>query len=104
MHPSTDREAVTLILQGLLDVGVTIRGGNNGEDPEDFTTLEAAVNYVFEVDVCTIYVALPELSESNNEKRSHLFFVLGNDPEEVLCDHGVSLSPYVDPIVTPWWS
>jgi hypothetical protein len=102
--PSNDREAVTLILQGLLDVGVTIRGGNNGEDAERFTTLQAAVDYVFEVDECDIYVTLPKPDPETGVTRTHLFFVLGNEPIEVLCDHGVSLSEYVDPIVTPWWS
>jgi hypothetical protein len=32
------------------------------------------------------------------------YFVYGNDPEEVVCDHGVSLSPILDPLTESWWS
>jgi hypothetical protein len=37
-------------------------------------------------------------------KVSHVYFVFGNDPEEVICDHGVSLSPVLDPLTESWWS
>ena len=30
-------------------------------------------------------------------------FVMGNEPEEVICDHGLSLSPVLDPLTEGWW-
>lgn len=31
-----------------------------------------------------------------------VFFVLGNDPEEVICDHSVALTPVLDPLIDSW--
>jgi hypothetical protein len=35
---------------------------------------------------------------------SHVYFVYGNDPEEVACDYGVSLEPVIGPLTESWWS
>jgi hypothetical protein len=45
-----------------------------------------------------LLVRLPDGTES------HVYFVFGNDPEEVVCDHGVSLSPVLDPLTESWWT
>lgn len=34
----------------------------------------------------------------------HVYFVFGNDPEEVICDHTVNLSPVLDPLTEGWWN
>jgi len=33
---------------------------------------------------------------------SHIYFVFGNDPEEVICDYTVDLSPVIDPLMEGW--
>jgi hypothetical protein len=53
---------------------------------------------VCEVDEAPVYCLLPDGSTG------WLFFVLGNDPEEVLNDHTVNVSHLVDPIIDPWWA
>lgn len=98
MKPSNDREAITLILDGLRAKGVTPYVVNDGEDVVPVDSTAAAVEAITAVDEATVEVSLPDGRES------FIFFVLGNDPEEVVCDHGVSLSEFIDPIVDPWWA
>ena len=101
MKPSNDREAISLILDGLTTAGCNVtRVADdtwNPEDQTDVTTVAEAVDLVCGVDEAVVYLDLPDGAET------HIYFVLGNDPEEVASDYGVSLSPYIDPIVNPWW-
>lgn len=32
-----------------------------------------------------------------------VFFVYGNSPEEVICDHTTNLSEWLDPLTHSWW-
>lgn|SRR6478735_11384772 len=97
MKPSNDREAITLIVDGLLEKGVTLRYVDDTMENVPVSETIDAVGAITAVDEAVLYVTLP------NGKGSHIFFVLGNSPEEVACDYGVSLSDYIEPIVNPWW-
>lgn len=101
MKPSSDREAISLIIDGLIERGVTPAFSRDGEGEDlTYTDKESALDWLTSCDDSVLFVTLPEGSERST---SHIYFVLGNDPEEVACDYGVSLSPYLDPIVDPWW-
>lgn len=104
MKPSNDREAITLILEGLTKAGCKVTEVCDDTWNKDVLTtvdsIEEAVNLVTGVDEAVVYLDLPAGAERES---TFIYFVLGNEPEEVACDHGVSLSPYIDPIVTPWW-
>lgn len=97
MRPSNDREAITLILDGLRERGVVVTEAFDGEEMFKVSTTAEAVAVIMTVDEGTVYVRKPDGSES------FIYFVLGNAPEEVACDYGVSLEEYIDPIVGPWW-
>ena len=99
MKPSNDREAITLILEGLIERGCEIILSIDGEREQlPFTDVTSAVAWVTSCDDGSVWVNTPDGQES------FVYFVLGNDPEEVACDHGVNLSQYIDPIVEPWWN
>ena len=101
MKPSNDREAISLIIDGLIERGVMptlSRDGANEDLP--YTDKESALDWLTSCDESVLFVDLPPDAERES---TFIYFVLGNDPEEVACDHGVSLSPYIDPIVEPWW-
>lgn len=102
MRPSNDREAITLILKGLTEVGCKVTEVcDDTYCPEELTpvnSIEEAVDLVTGVDEAVAYLDLPD------GRSSFIYFVLGNDPEEVACDHGVNLSEFIDPIVEPWWN
>lgn len=99
MKPSNDRETVTLILEGLAEKGVTPYAVNDGEDFIPTATVSDAVEAVMAVDMATVYVNMPPDDECGT---SFLWFVLGNDPVEVVADCGVNLGPFIDPIIDPW--
>src|SRR6478736_14263 len=98
MKPSNDREAVSLIIDGLIDRGVKITSVVDAENEEfAYENKEQAMGELMSCDYGTMNVELPDGTET------WVWFVYGNDPEEVAADHGVSLSEYIDPIVSPWW-
>ena len=35
-------------------------------------------------------------------KSGHVFFVLGNDPEEVICDYTINLDHVIGPLMESW--
>lgn len=101
MRPSNDREAISLIIDGLIERGVTPIMCRDGENEDlNYTDKESALDWLTSCDESVLFVKLPPDSE---RETSHIYFVLGNEPEEVACDYGVSLSPYLDPIIEPWW-
>jgi len=97
VRPSNDREAITLVIEGLVSKGITLTSVEYGDGEIPVSTVAEAVEEVTSVDMATLVVGMPKGGES------WVYFVLGNEPEEVVCDHGVSLGPYIDPIVRPWW-
>lgn len=100
MKPSTDREAISLIFEGLSQQGVTVTEVMDDTwCPEDLTqvsTPSEAVDLVCDVDEAYVYVTLPDTSEG------WIRFVLGNSPEEVACDYTTNLEEFLDPIIDPW--
>ncbi len=100
MIPSNDREAITLIMDGLREVGVLPVSTWDGEAEKKASTTAEVVAIATNLDEVVVNVTLPPGAERES---THIYFVLGNEPIEVASDHGVSLSPYIDPIVNPWW-
>lgn len=98
MKPSNDREAVTLILEGLVNAGHTIEYVNDGEDLYYTEDVAEAVQHVMDVDMAHVFLDLPDGGSG------WVWFVLGNDPEEVAADYTVNLDPDLSSIVDPWWN
>lgn len=99
--PSSDRAAISRIIDGLIESGCTptsVRDGAGEDFP--YTTKKDALDNLTSCDESVLFVDLPEGAERES---SHIYFVLGNDPEEVVNDNGVALSPYLDPITQAWW-
>lgn len=102
MRPSNDREAISLIIDGLIERGCTPLTSRDGESEDlPYTDKESALDWLTSCDESVLFVGLPEGAERES---TFVYFVLGNEPEEVVCDYGVSLSPYLDPITDPWWN
>lgn len=97
--PSSDKAAIRQTIRALRNAGHVITGGNDGQDDFTATPTETEDSLIANLTACDsshLYVRLPDGTAS------HVFFVLGNDPEEVICDHGVSLSPVLDPLTDGW--
>jgi hypothetical protein len=99
--PKTDEAGIRQVIRALRAADHVIIGGHDGEDFFESPANETEANLIANLTACdssTLHVRLPDGSNS------HVFFVLGNDPEEVVCDYGVSLSPVIDPLTEGWWS
>ena len=101
MKPQNDREAVSLIIDGLIERGCILTHIVNGEG-EDFVfnhdEIDGTIDELMSCDDGGLGVTLPD------ETDTWVYFVYGNDPEEVVAGNGVSLSEFIDPIVAPWWN
>lgn len=99
MKPSNDREAISLIIDGLIGRGCKPTMSRDGEDEDlPYTDKKSALDWLTSCDESVLFVDLPDRASS-----SHVYFVLGNSPEEVAADYGVSLSEFIEPITLPWW-
>lgn len=99
--PSSDRAAISRIIDGLIERGCTPTMSRDGENEDlPYTSKKEALDWLTSCDEGVLFVDLPEGAERSS---SFIYFVLGNSPEEVACDYGVALSPYLDPIINPWW-
>lgn len=112
--PSSDSAAIRQTLRALKAANVVPIYAEYGDgDGEDVTgaTEQATIDAIMAVDDCYLIVEIPpgapieeHPGHSDTERTSHIRFVMGNDPEEVICDHGTSLSYVLDPLTEAWWS
>lgn len=102
MKPSNDKEAITLILEGISQKGVTIVSVMDDtwspDERTQVTEVQEAIDLSTGVDEAYVFVLTPDQEEG------WIRFILGNDPEEVVNDHTINLSDFLDPIIDPWWN
>lgn len=98
MKPNSDLEAVHLIIEGMLATGHKLMSVFDTEENIFVNTLEEALDAIFAVDMAHLHLRLP------NGDTGWIWFVLGNDPEEVAADYTVNLDPHIDNIISPWWN
>lgn len=101
MKPSNDREAISLIIDGLIEKGLTIRTARDGEndDMKWNGNKKEFLDHLMSCDEGVMFVGLPD-----GERKGYVYFVFGNDPEEVASDFTVNLEEYLNPIIDPWWN
>lgn len=99
--PSSDKAAIRQIIRALRKAGYTLTGGHDGDD---FFEVAADVSEDVLIDEhLTVCDESTLHTWKDGEGNSHVYFVLGNDPEEVACDYGVSLEPVIGPLTESWW-
>lgn len=97
--PSSDSAAIRQTLRALKAAGYVLTYVSYGDDQVDVTkaTEQETIDAIMAVDDADLLVATPAGQES------YVRFVMGNEPFEVICDHGESLSPILDPLTRSWW-
>ena len=96
--PESDSAAIRQTIRALKAAAWTLDYVDNGEEDIPVKTEQEAIDAITAVDQAWLFVKRTE-----NGVRSYVFFVLGNDPEEVICDHTVDLSPVLDPLTDRWF-
>ena len=95
--PSSDSAAIRQVVRALRAADYGILDVDNGDGPVALDTEADIIEEATAADEATMRVSLP------NGGIGWIFFVLGNDPEEVVCDHSVNLSPVLDALTDGWW-
>lgn len=101
--PKTDAAGIRQVIRALRNAGYTLTGGHDGEDffeVEADATEEELIENLMACDSSTLHT----WKDGAEPPNSFVYFVLGNDPEEVVCDHGVSLAEVLDPLTASWWT
>lgn len=101
--PSSDKAGIRQVIRALRNAGYTITGGHDGDDffeVEPDVSEDVLINdHLTVCDESTLHTWKDDVEPRN----SFVLFVLGNSPEEVVCDHGVSLEPVLGPLTEGWW-
>lgn len=97
--PSSDTAAIRQIIRALRAADYPLDSVWDGEESVEVSTEAEAIEAITAVDQAHLYVKTP-----NRGILGWVFFVLGNDPEEVAADWTVNLSPVLDPLTESWWS
>lgn len=95
--PSSDQAAIRQIIRALRADGWVLLLVDNCEEEIRVRTEAEAIDAIMAVDAAYLIVA--EGTPTGN--RGWVFFVLGNDPEEVAADYTVNLTA-VDNVTTSW--
>lgn len=95
--PTTDRGGIQQVLRALAESGHTLSYVFDGEEDVKVDTKGQALDAIMAVDDAFLHVTLPD-----GERTGWVRFVLGNDPDEVVCDYTVNLE-VVDKLTSSWW-
>jgi hypothetical protein len=99
--PSSDSAAIRQTIRAFKEAGVVpfyVEYGSDEGEKVEGASEQAIIDAIMAVDDAYLLVRLPDGSES------HVRYVMGNDPEEVVCDYGVSLSFVLDALTESWWA
>lgn len=95
--PKTDEAGIRQTIRALRNAGYVLDYVDDGEEQVKVTNENEAVDAITAVDSAHLFV-----KHNDGERASHVWFVLGNSPEEVIADHGISLSHVLDPLMERW--
>lgn len=97
--PTDDRAGIRQAIRALLAADYTlVEVFDGGDEMVKVENETEAINAIMAVDDATLFVRTPD-----GERNPWVRFVLGNDPDEVICDHLVSLGHVLDPLMESWW-
>lgn len=97
--PSSDQAGIRQVIRALRARGWVLNFVYDGEEEVKVKTEQDAIDAIMAVDEATLVVNEGTVTGP----RGWVFFVLGNDPDEVVCDHTINLSGVLDPLTEGWW-
>ena len=95
--PKNDRAAVRQIVLALVEAGFTVNTVDYGDGETELVhNVDDAIDEVMAVDESYL------IFHDSRGNDFWVYFVLGNDPEEVVSDHSLSLGKIIDEVVREW--
>lgn len=95
--PSTDSAAIEATINALLADGWELVAVNDGDDGDIAVVNRAQARRAITA------VGMADLYVRKGDETGRVFFVLGNDPEEVINDHTINLSEPLDRLMDSWF-
>lgn len=92
--PTTDRGGIQQAIRALRADGWELRSVNDGGENVRVRTETEAVENITAVDEAWLHV-------KRGDERGYVFFVLGNAPDEVVCDYTTNLTA-LDALIDAW--
>lgn len=96
--PSSDRAGIRQTIRALRDAGWVLVEVFDGEEDVPVSTETKAVDTITDVDDAFLHVA----EGTATGQRGWVRFVMGNAPDEVICDHTINLGSVLDPLMDGW--
>lgn len=100
--PESDSAAIRQIIRALRKAGWELAYVDDREEQTKVKTESEAIETITGVDEAFLHVNRGKVGDLGPE-RGYVFFVLGNDPEEVACDYTINLSDVIDPLTDSWF-
>lgn len=94
--PTSDRGGIQQTIRALKAGGWELDYVNWGNDDVPVSNEAQAVKEIMSVDMAWLYV-------KKGDETGWVFFVLGNDPREVINDSTVNLLEAIDPMTNEWY-
>jgi hypothetical protein len=96
--PSSDRAGIRQTIRALKAAGYRLDYVDDGGDYVKVKTETEAIDAILAVDDAWLYVTHTD----PNLRTSGVRFVMGNQPEEVVCDYGMRLDWVLAPLTDSW--
>lgn len=104
--PKDDKSAIRLIIRAVRAAGWDLECVDDREEEVKVKTEQEALDAITAVDEAFLVLTRLDKQPGSLVKlktRGHIFFVLGNDPEEVACDYTTNLESAIGPLVESWF-
>lgn len=98
--PSSDTAGIRQTIHALRDAGWELDFVCDGEEDIPITDENKAIADLTAVDQSYLNV---KRTRDGQEVTGHVFFVLGNDPDEVICDYTTNLDPTISDLQRSWF-
>lgn len=96
--PSSDSAAIRQTIRALKAAGYTLDSVWDGvEESTPVKNETEALEVIMGLDQAHLYVV------QYGSHTGWVFFVLGNEPDEVINDYTLSLEAVIDPLIRSWW-
>lgn len=94
--PATDTAAMRQIIRALKAAGWELDRVFDGEEDVPAPTETKALDAINAVDMAHLHV-------KRGDETGWVWFVLGNDPDEVAADYTVNLTVPIEDVTDGWW-
>lgn len=98
--PTSDRGGIQQAIRALRADGWTLDHVNDGGERVKVTTETEAIEAIMAVDEAWLHVKRGSEADGT-DARGYAFFVLGNAPDEVVCDYTTNLTA-LDTLIDEW--